>query len=562
MTDNAITIHGGYYPALTKEVGQKFKYSKERKGIRTTGITPDAYRGLSETDTKWFKSYTLTKMGFHTMDIPEYYLGAQVPIAEGVHLGHVRALRKAMGEGGFDVFRKTRLTDVQKLKPQLEKFHGKANKFMLRGNYIWYSARETTGEAMASLLNSNEYSNFNFTEEERRYNTYVDSVKGKDVQGWAKKMFPNSFKGKVKISEDVIKQKAKDAAEEMLMGPQVDPGKAMGTARRADIETVINGKKVVLESTERGGFANHHELPKENTSGIEYGEYDKINDTNRADMQEKFGEYMSGTVLKDLNQYIKAIKNRRTRKQKKAGQIPVAGVKGSRGSSTSELRRDAAMNAKSAAQRQATKKMTRDQALWVNHTLSNIAANAGKEYRSGIPITEASPQTGERWYGSTRVEHYPVSAGTKAFEYNLDVAKAQAKVFSGLSHYHALLKDRDKAAAAKEAINHKIKHQTFGMHQVHRSRDANIVHNIVSSAGIYSSINAASKPLTVSFSPKIAKKLINECLDVIHEDLQKSLIEEGRNSRADILKAERKSFDSGIFWALPYISIEEQLYRG
>ena len=106
-----------------------------------------------------------------------------------------------------------------------------------------------------------------------------------------------------------------------------------------------------------------------------------------------------------------------------------------------------------------------------------------------------------------------------------------------------------------------MKHQTFGIHQAHRSRDAGITNNIVSSAGNYSLVNVASKPLTVSFSPKIAKKLINDSLDVIHQDLQRSLIEEGRNSRADVLKAKRKAFDSDIFWAMPFLSIEEQLHR-
>lgn len=550
MANNAITIHGGYYPALSEEVGQKFRYSKKRKGIRVSGITPDAYKGLTQTDTTHLNSYTLTKKAFGAMNVAQYYMGAQIPIAEGITVGHLAAVRDL---AGFDVFRKVRLTDVQKLKPQLEKFHGKANKFMLRGNYIWYSARETTGAAMASLLQG-KYSNFNFTEAEEQYQSFVSKVKGKDIEGWAKKMFPNSFEGKVKISEDVLTQKAKDAAEEMLMGAQVEPGQALGTARRTDIETVINGKKVVLESTEEDKFKGHHELPKENTSGIEYGEYDNVNKQNHEEVQEKFRKYMSGTVLKDLNKYIKAIRNRRIGAQKKLGTAPVAGIAHARGSSTPEMRRDALKHTKSAVQRKVIENMTKGQAHFVNHTLANITSNIGKEYRSGIPITEANPKTGERWYGSTPIVHLP------NFEYDLNAAK-QALVLSGLSHYHALLKDRDKAAAEKEAANHIMKHQTFGIHQVHRSRDARITNNIVSSAGNYSLVDVASKPLTVSFSPKIAKKLINDSLDVIHQDLQRSLIEEGRNSRADVLKAKRKAFDSDIFWAMPYLSIEEQLHR-
>ena len=555
MAQNAITIHGGYYPALTEQVSQKFKYSRRRAGIRVTGITPDAFKGLTETDTTHLNSYTLTKKAFGAMNVAQYYMGAQIPIAEGITVGHLAAVRDLVG---FDVFRKVRLTDVQKLKPQLEKFHGKANKFMLRGNYVWYSARETTGAAMASLLQG-KYANFNFTEAEQQYESFVSKVKGKHIESWAKQMFPNSFEGKVKISEDVLTQKAKDAAEEMLMGAQVEPGQALGTARRTDLETVIKGDKVVLESTEKGGLKDHHELPKENTSGIEYGEYDKVNKQNHTKIEKKFQNYMSGTVLKDLNKYIKAIRNRRIGKQKKRGTAPIAGVKDARGTSTLEIRRDALEHTKSTAQKKIIENMTKSQAHFVNHTLANIGNTRDKEYRSGIPISEANPQTGERWYGSTPIRHFPHNH-KQAFEYDLELAK-KAQVLSGLSHYHALLRDRDKSAAEKEAANHVMKHQTFGIHQAHRSRDARIVNNVVSSTGNYSISSVASKPLTVSFSPKICKKLIYDSLDIIHEDLQKSLIEEGRNSRADVLKAKRKSFNNDIFWAMPYISIEEQLHR-
>ena len=263
---------------------------------------------------------------------------------------------------------------------------------------------------------------------------------------------------------------------------------------------------------------------------------------------------MSGTVLKDLNKYIKAIRNRRTPKAKKLGMAPVAGVSHARGTSTAEMRRDAAQKTKSAVQRKVIENITKGQAHWVNHTLANITGNIGKEYRSGIPITKVDPQTGERWYGSTPIVHLP------NFEYDLNAAK-EAVVISGLSHLHALLKQRDTAAAEKEAQNHVLKHATFGMHQAHRNRSARVANNLVQSAGSYSISNAFSRPLTVSFSPKIAKKLIDECLEVIHKDLEKGIIEEGKNSRNDVLAARNKNIQSNIFWALPYIGIEEQQYR-
>ena len=155
MAKNQNIIHGGYYPALTEKVGQRFKYSQKGTNPHTAvaGITPDAFKGLKETDTSYLDSYTITKKGLGAFNLPEMYLGAQIPIAEGVTVAHLQAFKKIVG--GFDVFRKVRLTEVQKMKPNLEKFHGKANKFLLRGNYVWYSARETTGAAMASLLQGN-----------------------------------------------------------------------------------------------------------------------------------------------------------------------------------------------------------------------------------------------------------------------------------------------------------------------------------------------------------------------------------------------------------------------
>jgi len=572
---NTFTIHGGYYPALTEDVTQRFKFSKRREGIRVAGITSGAYEGLKTTGesetarntlgmTSLFGKYTLTKKGFGMIDIPKYYFGAQIPIAEGVTLAHLSAVRDLLGKGHAQPYRKTRLTDVQKLHDPLEKFHGKANKFMLRGNYVWYSARATTGEAMASLLQDPKYSNFNFTEAETQYKNFESQINPETIETWAKEMFPASFSksGKVPISHAMIDQARKDAAEEMISPGMTEPDKAEGSARRADIKTTINGKKVLLESTEMGGLKDHHELPEDNTSGIKYGEFDSINDKNHAEVEKKFQNYMSGTVLKDLNVYIKEIKKRQVH-----GRKPVAGLKhkikggDSNPKSSGAIHADALIHTKSAASKLILKNMTSGQKRFVNHTLGNMANAVGRTYRSGIPLSKRDNKTGNRWYGSTPIHNFP-KGHKEAYLYDLKLAK-KAVVIAGYSHLAALQIDASKSNKALSKERYISNHQTFGIHQTHNNRGSTIMNNLAIAATEISSENVASKPFVVSYSVKAVKGYINKVLDIIHNDIKKSIIAEGQGKRSSVLeKAKVKMGNSGLFWALPYIGLEESQYRG
>jgi len=564
MGINTFTVHGGFYPALTKDVEQRFKFSKRREGIRTTGITSAAYEGLMKTDTSHFGSYTLTKKGFGAVNIAKYYFGAQIPIAEGVTVAHLAAIKDLVG---YDPFRKTRLTDFQKLHDPLEKFHGKANKFMLRGNYIWYSARATTGEAMASLLQEPRYSNFNFTEAERKYREFESTVEPETIEKWAKEMFPASFSksGKVPISLDMIEQARKDAAEEMISSGMSEPDKAEGSAQRGDIKATINGKKFLIDSTEMGGLEGHHELPKVNTSGIEYGEFDSINKKNHTEVEKKFQKYMSGTVLKDLNVYIEQIKKRHSKPSKGINKFkqhkPVAGLKNSRSRSSTGLYNDALKHTKGELDRLVMEKMTVDQIRFVNHTLGNMARAVGREYRSGVPLSKRDKKTGNRWYGSTPIVNFPAKH-KKAYLYDLKAAK-KAQVIAGLSHYAALKNDSKKSSKARTRDTFINNHQTFGIHQAHNGRGAKIVNNLAVSASSISLENVASKPFVVSYSVKAVKGYMDKVIDIIHNDIKKSIIKEGQGKRSDVLeKAKQKMDNSGLFWALPYLGLEESQYRG
>jgi hypothetical protein len=351
----------------------------------------------------------------------------------------------------------------------------------------------------------------------------------------------------------------------MLSSGMSEPDKAEGSSKRGDIKATIGGKKFLLESTEMGGLKDHHELPKVNTSGIEYGEFDSINKKNHAEVEKKFQDYMSGTVLKDLNVYIEQIKKRHSKPSKGINQFkqhkPVAGLKHSRSKSSTGLHKDALEHTKNEAARLIMENMTGDQVNFVNHTLGNMANAVGREYRSGVPLTKADKKTGNRWYGSTPIVNFPANH-KDAYLYDLKAAE-KAQVLAGLSHYAALQNDADKSYKAMSTDTFITKHQTFGIHQTHNGRNATIANNLAMSASSISLEKVASKPFVVSYSVKAVKGYINKVMDIIHEDIKKSIVREGKGKRSGVLeKAKQKMDNSGLFWALPYLGLEESQYRG
>ena len=204
--------------------------------------------------------------------------------------------------------------------------------------------------------------------------------------------------------------------------------------------------------------------------------------------------------------------------------------------------------------------MTVHQMRFVNHTLGNMSNAVGRTYRSGIPLSKRDTKSGNRWYGSTPIENFP--AGSKnAYLYNLKLAK-KAKVLAGTSHLAALQIDAGKNKKRSTKATYINNHQTFGIHQVHNNRGVTIINSLAMSASSISLENVASKPFVVSYSPKAVKGYINKVIDIIHNDIKKSIIKEGQGSRSGVLeKAKQKMDNSGLFWALPYLGLEESQYR-
>ena len=142
MTKRALTLHTGFYPQLAKGLIGKFSY---RKSVSRSG-GGYTYKGLGESFVEQVKS--LTEI-FSEQELKDH-LATTTPtgfadLASPLK-GRLNAAKKVLGGFGIgtgDPYREERAATWRELVRDSEKVVQTHKKYVLRGNYTWYTARSS-----------------------------------------------------------------------------------------------------------------------------------------------------------------------------------------------------------------------------------------------------------------------------------------------------------------------------------------------------------------------------------------------------------------------------------
>ena len=413
-----------------------------------------------------------------------------------------------------------KLSGSTKEKKEAKAFYGKAATFSLKGNHVWYLGRnEQSGPV--TLANEISERNFSFKAADEWYRRRYGSASKTKMHSWASKVL--GLDGKTEIVKPENVEDVGKAAEETVIKDNpygmVKPKSPKGVAQARDIEY----KHGFIESTENPNLG-HGLVPGKPSSKATEEEWetymkDKVIvawNNYTAKVLEKAGE-----SIKEAEKYIKTTSSKKANRNLKVDGINIA----------------------------ASQKMRHEVSLSL---VRNQALNNMMRWREGIPIGKTrDKKTGLRTYASTTVDY---NKNKMNFIHNKTV------FVTGVNHM-AGIADSNKDLTRKEQSAFYLEQQRHYMQM--RANNTGSVRTVNSKT--FQSISKASTGVNhvtqVSFSPKACKQWLYEVGDAIDKEMKKELLEKTNNVKKAVDKKKKQMKDNGgMFWALPYIGVQEGVH--
>ena len=556
MPERALTVHAGFYPQLARNLTGKFSYNRgvsRGKGGYTHkslgGNFAEHVRQLVETEKKGFTEGAMDWMNPAMLGMTSRIAGP-IPTALGAtRLGTLGRTVGVLGSvmekyTGKKLKRDTRWKDVVANAEQYDQRH---KKYTLRGNYVWYTEGTTGPKDVAERLMSLEKNQSGYYGRgERWYTSNISAQQGNSLRQWAERILGIDGVGNYQgLQTSDIQAMHDDAAEEVIQGPyrvnMEDAPNPEGTARPRDY--MLDGK--AIESTEQSGIS-HGLVGKFPIKGA------KSNDSpaQLKKYASAWKKYMTNDVVRTWNAVVKKLVSK--------GNMPLEKLIKKSGK---ELKKEVKQLAKTGGPNPSKNDISVRMAANMNtsffRNLKHNVANEGKTnyagWVEGIPISERDESTGKRLYASTDISSELAGRVNQWIRYKVN----KVQVLDAISHGHGLMAQMGITPPAV-LEEHYLNQQITYAHGANNNVEGVTHSNGVTMSGMNGLQASARTKMNTSVSKKLSEAVFQSLEKRILRGLRDKIVEEATDIKAGL--AQRAESDGSLFWASPYVGIEEGLY--
>lgn len=514
-----LTIHTGWYPQLMKSKtspSKKFSRNATGKGVQISGPTNAFVQQVKELVKEEGGESRLRSIGQMVLKkgIPSSVLGFDYDTI-GKTLGFTKTGGKRKSTW------KDEITRGKDLAQGAEDWAKRSASFMLRGNHVWYLGRG--GDTWGELAQEVHKRDFSFKKAEDWYRKKYGSASKSRMYEWATKVLELDGKLQDVVLKDV-EDKGRMAEETVLKDNpygMVKPKKPEGAAQPRDIDSAFGE----IESTEARGLKH----------GLVEGT-PKYGDTSK-EAEAEWSDYMKNKVIKAWNKYAtKALEY-----EKKGMDDTNKWVATTASKKANRALRVEGINVA------ASQKMRHEAAIAM---IKRKGGESMHSWREGIPITDRDRKTGQRTYSSTTVDYN---------NKKLTFTHKKTVFLSAVNHMAGIV-DAEQSNQRIDTRAHYINQQNHMVHM--QANNEGSVRNINNKTfqSISKTANGITHATNVSFSPKAAKDWIYQLGDLIGKGLTEEIKKKTQKVKAAVDKKKKlHSGNGGMFWALPYIGVEEGL---
>lgn len=521
-----ITIHAGWFPQLLKgNPSRKFSSQPSPTGITVRGYNREfvsQIRNLSEERAQQLRDdqTVLTVAGMATTGSSKF-----------------AAFMNTVMQGK----RASRALAWKDLVDDASAYKARSTAMSIRGQSIWYMLGNTGPKEMAQTLLDMQPP-FKFKKAEKWYTHTAAPQSATKHATWAQKVLklhPDNIDKNVSV-ENV--KHIGDVAEELIFDEFYDEikavGKAMdkkvprepkGSARGRDIDSGLLGE---AESTEVLKKEAHHGLPDD------YIKLAKERSQSGEITKEAWREFMEKDVITEWNDYTRKVLDMTNNDIEEAKKIIIKTPAGEMGEHLMDF---------------AQKEMSISQLRKMRHEFSiadleEKSEEFGTFWREGIPISDRGGD-GMRTYASTKL----------SLNQQLQFEVLDVKLVTSHNHTMGLLELNNSSLSAQTAAYYSAQMINFAHSTMNNAETAHTIDGITRQ-GFGRAMDFVKPKINVSFSPKVYNAYLEKVIKEISSDMVKGSRKESTKIQ-DALQKKAKNYNH-IFWALPYISIEEGLYKG
>ena len=507
---SGVTIHTGWYPQLLKsntKPSRQFSSTRQGSGVKVKGFTSAFYNEVKRLTDEEPENSLLANFRMGATALAGGLSGVGIP--GGGTLGPSIL--------SYADYKEQQNMDSGGTTKKAKEFYGKAATFSLRGNHVWYMGRNQASGPV-TIASEIKNRNFSFKKADDWYRRRYGSARG--MTSWAQKVL-----GLDKEVKDIKPKEVEDfgrAAEEVVLKDNpygmVKPESPKGVAQARDIDSTFGQ----VESTESTGLGH----------GLVKGK------PKKGATEAEWSDYMKNTVIVAWNKYTAKVLEQEKGSIKKAENYI---VKTSSKKANKELR-------VSGINKAASQKMRHEVSLSL---VRKNAINNMMRWREGIPVGPRDEETGQRTYASTTVDY---NKDNMKFTHQKTVFVSGVNHMAGIAHREGNMKQSD-------AANFYMNQQHHFMHQAANNTGSVRTINGKTFQSISKAASGVNHVTNVSFSPKAAKDWIYKLGDMIDKELKGSILERTKKIQAAVDKKKKSMKDNGqMFWALPYIGVEEGLF--
>ena len=427
----------------------------------------------------------------------------------------------------------------------------RSTKFALRGNHIWYLVNTAGPKEMAKELLNNRFS---FKSGEKWYKSNFGKA-GRNHADWARNVLGLDKENKAIDSKTIQK-----IAEENPMAPAEVKTKddiygmkstGKGVAGSAQPRDIISSSLGHIEETEQP-IGAHHGLPD--------SVFDENGELNKSIIEsaEAFKTFMNDVAVAELNDYVKRIFDIEDKKFNKHFKKIMDEAtkrnrkqfnKNSKSKNVEALIIAGASNANRKMANEGLRKFNLSQARFIRHNVDIVSNTLVNSWKEGYPVGPRNKETGHRDYMSVELAYN-----------NMEFSVIGVKKINAVSHIAGLYAgdDEDKK---KKAADHYINQQIHYM----QGKGTNVglcqTTNNMTTQALDVAKSGIKHTTNVRFSPKQTEQWLDELSNQIGKKLTDNISAKSQEVKNKVFeKARQQHGNSGMFWAMPYIGVEEGLF--
>jgi len=528
------TIHTGWFPLLTSGSPQRaFHKSKSARGVAARGYNESFIKHVQAVVDKRGKNETLDildeqkvtktwKQAEHIAE-SEYGEGFETEDYRGSLFG-----RKHRAAGWADARMEPKKgEDGKKIYDDASRLEDTMKKFQLRGNFVWYNRPKGGPKALAQAIISN---NFNFGRAEKWYKGSFSSAGG-NMSRWASDTLG------IDKADFIDPKEVEDVGK--AVGEVVFKGGELEKVDKYDAEVKAEPRDMKFE----GGPAEISEMQMDERHGYPpvSSEDKKTNQALKTVLDNHAINVWNKTVDKLIEKAKKDLKT-------KTGKKPSTKAAG-----THVIKQSSGDLAKGIAAEISPKIIRR-----IKHEIADKikgfgAKQANSEWTDILRANnKVDKQTGQKKYFKIDLEM------DNKFHFTVNSVKS----VSGIEAGQAMISDF-KSSMTTKSLRNSLNQQIGFAHQYGKNTGTITKHNSMTMQTLNNMNQGITHKTAVSFSPKIGKEYVDGIIDRIGELTEKNLTgKEKEIQDAVYRKAVKYNKYGGIFWAAPYIGIEEGLNLG